>query len=556
MRRHAERTDAFDVTNGTAIPGMLDTPVLIVGAGPVGAVLALELAHHNVPSIVVERSVRPSRHPKMDYVNGRSMELLRRLGLAAAIRERGVDSRHSTDFIWTLGFDQPPVLVWHHPSVDQMRQRFAGVNDGTAPAEPYQRIQGSLLEGLIRDAARDHPLIDLREGWTLSDLHQDPTGVRATVMNARTRSRSTVNARYLVGCDGANSTVRRCLGIPLDQAGASTRHCSVYFTSRDPVLRRHGRAFLTIGAKGLNLVSRDEKDLWTASVSVPPDDLFAADPIALIRDRLGVDFEVDEVLSVAQWEGALTVADRYSKGSVFLAGDAAHQFYPAGGHGANTGIADAVDLGWKLAATLAGWAGPGLLPSYERERRPVALFNRELCAGLLAATRTFGRLAAAGVGSEQLAGVLEQEIYQVDDLGVHFGYRYSASPVICHEPGDAPAWHWRSITPTTWPGGRAPAVLLADGSQLFDRLGTWFTLVDLSGQDFGAPLVKEALRRNIPMRLLPLDDDAVRACWERDLVLVRPDHHVAWRGDDPPANWDAVLDRITGAADLAKHVNA
>jgi 2-polyprenyl-6-methoxyphenol hydroxylase-like FAD-dependent oxidoreductase len=545
-----------DVTNTAAVPGTLDTPVLIVGAGPVGAILALELAHHNMPSMVVERSVRPSRHPKMDYVNGRSMELLRRLDLTAAIRAQGVDSRHSTDFIWTLGFDQPPVLVWHHPSVDQMRRRFAGVNDGTAPAEPYQRIQGSLLEALLRDAARAHPLVDLREGWTLSDLHQDPAGVRATVLNARTRTRSTVNARYLVGCDGANSTVRRCLGIPIDQAGVSTRHCSVYFSSRDPVLRRHGRAFLTIGAKGLNLVSRDEKDLWTASMPIPADDLFAADPIALIRDRLGVDFEVDEVLSVAQWEGALTLAAQYRKGSAFLAGDAAHQFYPAGGHGANTGIADAVDLGWKLAATLAGWGGPDLLASYEKERRPLALFNRELCAGLLAASQTFGRLAAAGVGADQLAGVLEQEVYQVDDLGVHFGYRYSASPVIWHEPGTAPPWQWRSITPTTWPGGRAPAILLADGTQLFDRLGTGFTLVDLSRHGSGGPLVKEAERRNIPMKLLALDDPAVRACWERDLVLVRPDQHVAWRDNDPPADWDAILDRITGVGGPAKHVNA
>ncbi len=545
-----------DVTNQTAIPRTLDTPVLIVGAGPVGAVLALELAHHNVPSMVVERSVRPSPHPKMDYVNGRSMELIRRLGLTAAIRERGVEPHYATDFLWTLGFDQPPVLVWHHPSVDQMRQRFVAVNDGTAPAEPYQRIQGSLLEALMREAARDHPLVDLREGWTLSDLHQDPTGVRATVIDAETRSRHAVTARYLAGCDGANSTVRRCLGIPVDQAGVSTRHCSVYFTSRDPVLRRHGRAFLTIGARGLNLVSRDEKDLWTASMPIPTDDLFAADPIALIQERLGVDFEVDEVLSVAQWEGALTVATRYRRGSAFLVGDAAHQFYPAGGHGANTGIADAVDLGWKLAASLAGWGGPGLLASYELERRPVALFNRELCARLLEASRTFGRLAAAGVSIDQLAGVLEQEVYQVDDLGVHFGYRYSASPVICHEPGIAPAWQWRSITATTWPGGRAPAVLLSDGSQLFDRLGTGFTLVDLSGQGFGRPLVKEAERRTIPMSLLALDDAAVRACWERDLVLVRPDHHVAWRDDVPPADWDAILNRITGAEDGAKHVNA
>src|SRR5262249_57145738 len=129
-----------------------DSRVFMVGAGRVGAVIALELERHNVPSMVVERSVRPSPHPKMDYVNGRSMELIRRLGLTAAIRERGVEPHYATNFLWTLGFDQPPVLVWHHPSVDQMRQRFVAVNAGTAPAEPYQRIHGSWLEALMHEA--------------------------------------------------------------------------------------------------------------------------------------------------------------------------------------------------------------------------------------------------------------------------------------------------------------------------------------------------------------------------------------------------------------------
>jgi 2-polyprenyl-6-methoxyphenol hydroxylase-like FAD-dependent oxidoreductase len=524
----------------------LNTPVLIVGAGPVGAVLALELAHHNVECMVVERSLRPSLHPKMDYINGRSMELLRRLGLADPIRERGIDADHSTDFLWTQGFDQPPVLVWHHPSVNQVRQRYAAVNDGSAPAEPYQRLAGSALEALVREAVREHPLIDFRDGWTFSDLRLESHGVTAIVIDPRTNTRHAVAADYLAACDGARSTVRRCLGIPLEESGTPTQYCSVYFSSRDPALRRHGRAFVTISARGLTLVSRDERDSWTGSVPVAADQPLTADPIALVQDRLGINFTVDKVHSVAQWEGSLAVASAYRREAAFLVGDAAHQFYPAGGHGANTGIGDAVDLGWKLAAAVRGWGGPRLLDSYEEERRPVALFNRELCAGLVAVSSRFGRLVAAGTPTEQLAGVLAEDVHQIDNLGVHFGYRYSASSVICHEESPAPAWHWRQITPTTWPGGRAPAVRLAYGVQLFDRLGTDFTLVDLSGSGLGEPLVKEANRRGIPMVHLALNDVAVRACWERDLVLVRPDQHVAWRDDLPPDNWDAVLDRITG----------
>jgi 2-polyprenyl-6-methoxyphenol hydroxylase-like FAD-dependent oxidoreductase len=524
----------------------IQAPVLVVGAGPVGTILALELARHQVASILVERSVRPSLHPKMDFVNARSMELLRRLGLADAVRLRAVDPAHPTNFQWTRGLDQPPVWVWSRPSVNDERERYAAVNDGTAPAESYQRVPGSVLEALLRDAARKHPLIDLREGWTFSDLQVDGDSVLATVVEPVAHNRHAIRTRYLAACDGARSTVRRCLGIGLDESGPPTQHCSVFFISRDPKLRRFARAFVTYGPGGLTLVSRNESDAWTASVPIPVGVPLTKDPMALIQERLRIDFRVERVLSMTQWEGSLTVASSYRQGPAFLVGDAAHQFYPAGGHGANTGIADAVDLGWKLAAAARGWGGPRLLDSYEQERRPVALFNRELCAGALEVGRRFARLDAAGASREQLAGVLEQDLHQVDNIGVHFGYRYAGSPVICHETGPAPVWHWRSITATTWPGARPPAVRLDDESQLFDRFGPGFTLVDLGCRRTGAALVERAARRGLPISYLPLEEKAVRATWERDLVLIRPDQHVAWRGDTPPADWDAVLDRVTG----------
>jgi 2-polyprenyl-6-methoxyphenol hydroxylase-like FAD-dependent oxidoreductase len=496
--------------------------------------------------MLVERSVRPSPHPKMDYINGRSMELLRRLGLSDLVRDRGIHPDHSMDFLWTRGYDESPVMVWHRPSVNQVRLRFAAVNDGTAPAEPYQRVPGSQLEAILRDAAREHPLIDLREGWTFSDLRQEVDGVTATVIGPGGAGRQTVRARFLAGCDGSRSTVRRCVDIPVDTLGTPTQHSSVYFTSGDPVLRRHGRAFVTIGPVGLTLVSRDEKSAWTASIPIPDDHPLTTNPISAIRERLGVDFTVDNVISVAQWEGSLSVATQYRAGSVFLVGDAAHQFYPTGGFGANAGVADAVDLGWKLAAVVNGWGGPHLLASYEMERRPAALFYRELCAGLLEVWRRFHRLTAAGASREQLAGVLEQEFHHVDNLGVQFGTRYTHSPVVWPERGDAPTWYWDRINPTTWPGCRVPAVRLTNGEQLLDLVGGNLSLVDLSGRGIGETLVKEARQRGIPMIHLPLSESSVRACWERDLVLVRPDQHVAWRDDEPPQSWDDVLDRVTG----------
>lgn len=522
------------------------TAVLIVGAGPVGCVLALELARHGVPSLLLERSTTPSPFPKMDYLNGRSMELLRRLGIAEEIRERGVDPGLPSNFLWTQGFEEPPVAVWEYASPAEIMKRAAETNDGSAPLEAYQRVQGSLLEEIVRRRAREHPLIDLRRGWTCTGLRQDETGVDVDVMEAATGNRATIRAEYVAACDGAGSTVRRHLGIPVDTLGPETVHCSIYFISRDPALRRYGRAFVTTSALGVNLISRDEADTWTASFAIPEGTTAPSDPIAVVRERLGVDFTVDEVRNVSQWRGALAVARAYRKGSVFLAGDSAHHFYPVGGHGANTGIADAVDLGWKLAARVQGWGGPVLLDSYEMERRSVALFTREMCANLLEVHQRFRRLAQLGATRRQLAGFLDEEIYQLDNVGIHFGYRYAASPVICHENDDEPEWRWDRITPAVWPGLRVPSVRLTDGTQLFDRLGPGFTLIDLSDQAAGAALVEEASKRSIPVTHLRVDDAAVRACFDRTLVLVRPDQHVAWRGDRLPHDVGTLLTVVCG----------
>lgn len=519
--------------------------VLIVGAGPVGAVLALELAHHGVRSILIDRSDTVSRHPKMDYLNGRSMELLRRLGLTEEIRARGVPPQHAFNFIWSRDFREPPIAVWDYPSAAALSARIAAVNDGSVPVEPHQRLQGSLLEQILRDRVRGCQLVEFLEGWAFTGLAQCAGGVSAHIAGPADGAEREIRARFLVGCDGANSAVRQQAGLSVAELSTATRHRDVYFRSSDPVLRRHGRAFLTIAAGGLTLVSRDEADTWTGTIQLAGDSAGAQDPVELMRANLGVSFGIDEVLSIAEWEGHLGVSTRYRAGPVFLAGDSAHQFYPTGGHGANTGIGDAVDLGWKLAACLNGWGGPGLLDSYEAERRPVALFNREMCASLLEVWLRFGALVAGGASREQLAGYLGRQTYQMDNLGVHFDYRYGTSPVICHEKGQAPAWEWAGINRVVWPGGRVPAVRLRDGGPLFDRLGTGLTLLDPSGGR-GTDMATAAAARGIPLTHLPVDDEAASSVLGSSLILVRPDQHVAWRGDDGPADTGAVLSHVTG----------
>jgi 2-polyprenyl-6-methoxyphenol hydroxylase-like FAD-dependent oxidoreductase len=524
-----------------------DTAVLVVGAGPVGSVLALELARHGTSSILLERSTGVPRHPKMDFVNGRSMELLRRLGLTGEIRTAGVPSSQRFTFLWTRSFADTPIASWSHPSVAESLQAAANDNDGSHLCEPYQRVVGARLEEILRRRCREHPLIDFREGWRVEGVQpSEAGGAVVTAVDPGQQCRS-IRAAYVVGCDGASSVVRAAAGIEVDQLGPVSMNCNVYFRSSDPALLRHGRFFLSVVSGGLTLVSRDGDCTWTGVFPRLDGKPFEGDPIPVLRERLGIDLVVDEVISVANWENRLSVASAYRSGPLLVAGDAAHQYFPSGGHGANTGIADAVDLGWKLAAVLAGWGGPALLDSYEAERRPVALFNREMCLAVMEVWRRFMFLDRAGASRAQLAGYLSHQSFHVDNVGVHAGGRYAGSPIVCAEPdGAEPAWDSHRIEPTTWPGGRAPSLRLRSGTEVFDLLGTEYSLLDMSGRGAGRALVERAGELGIPMRHVRIADAHVRSTWQRDLVLVRPDQHVAWRGQTLPGSLDDLLTTISG----------
>jgi 2-polyprenyl-6-methoxyphenol hydroxylase-like FAD-dependent oxidoreductase len=495
------------------------------------------MAHHNVASIVVERAVTGPRHPGLDFLAGRSMDLLHRLGLTALIREHGVTSDGPAGLEWSQGLDDPPILI----SPD--RAASAVCDDGSLPVESHQRVSGAQLAKQLRDAVRRHPLIDLREGWTFTGLRIEPEGAVAELVEASTGDRHFVEARHVAGCDGGHSTVRRCLEVPMEQLAAPARHCSVYFRSEDLTRRFARRGLSTVIVGGVALVARGDHDTWVGHLGLAPDEPITTDPVAMLRAMLGVRLDPTEVLGVTQWDDSLAVATTYQRGPAYLVGEAAHRFHPVT-DSADISIGDAVDLGWKLAAVINGWGGPGLLASYELERRPRALIDREMLARALETRRRFSRLAKAGATRELLAEVLRQEPHLLGGTRVPIGDRLASAVIWTDdrpqwpEPGDAP--------PTIALGGRAPAVRLADGSQLFDRLGPELTLVDLTDDDVGRPLVAAAQRRRIPMAHLVTADPAVRARWDHPLVLVRPDQHVAWRAGAAPDDWDTVLDLVTG----------
>ncbi|SNY40768.1 FAD-dependent monooxygenase [Paractinoplanes atraurantiacus] len=495
------------------------TPVLVAGAGVTGSLTALELAHHGVPSMVVERSGGPPRILEPLLVNGRNMELLRRLGLAGDLRPAGVDPDGPVDVVWARGVDQEPLLVWRLPSVTELRGSYAASADGSAPIEPYLLIAGSRLAGRLRRAL-EHPLIDLRSRWTLTDLRTEAECVVATVIDAESGKRHVIEAAYLAGCDGAGSTVRRCAGLEMEDLGSAATYLTVAFRSAGLAARwPHPSAVITGGS---TVLTGHDGDLCVAHLPLTEgDEAAVADPAGLLTQRLGLPGEPPEICAVAQRAGTPSVARSYRRGRVFLAGQAAHRAEPPG-NDVDTCIGDAVDLGWRLAAAVHGWAGEHLLAGYEAERRRQALLDRELGRRAGQTRSRFQRLVASGADREVLVEILRQEAPQVDPAGTGPAGMSGA------------------------PGFRPPAFRLAGGEQFFDRLGPQLTLVDLTDDQGGWPLVTAARARGVPMRHLPMAGAPMPAAWCGRLVLIRPDQQVAWRADGPPPDCDGVLDEVTG----------
>ena len=538
---------------------VIETPVMIAGAGPVGLTLGLELSHNGVPCFIAERNLTTTAHPKMDVTNCRSMELFRRHGVADRLRAVAVPEDHNMDVVWVTGMSGREIHRFRYPSVIEAREHIRAVNDGAQPLEPNMRISQIVLEPRLRDILFERPEVTLRYGWTVESFAQDGDGVTTTIRNGETGEADTVRSRYLVGCDGGGSQVRRQLGIGLSGEARTRRRFSIHFRSTDhDVLQRWGIAWHYQSPNHGTMICQDDHEIWTLH-AVLPDGLDAedADPRALLFDFLGTEIDC-EILQANGWMSHMLLADSYGEGRVFLAGDSAHQFVPTGGYGMNTGVGDAVDIGWKLSAVLAGWGGPRLLDSYEPERRAIGYRNREA-----ARFHTGTRQAVAAIWDSRLdddgeegarlraeigARIAELGNAENESLGVEIGYRYSESPVICHEPGEPPPLDIPTYTPTTWPGARAPSLFLADGSALFDRFGPGFTLLSFGGDpEAGEKFAKAARARDVPLKVLPLDEPAVRRVYERDLVLVRPDQHVAWRGNAPPDDPAAVLDTARGA---------
>jgi len=536
---------------------LIETPVLIAGGGPVGMTLALNLARYGVRSLLVERNPTTTRHPKMDLTNGRSMELYKRLNLTERLRDAGVPRGNPFDIAWVTSMAGHELHRFRYPSADAAREIIRVRNDGSQASEPGLRVSQIVIEPVLKQAIDECPLIDVRFGVAFERIvSQDATGVTAEISDSETGAIETVRCLYLAGCDGGGSRVRRELGIELDGDMAVAGAHMVHFrTEARDVVQRWGVTWHYQSGSG-TIIAQNDDDIYTLQAwLIPGMGVESMRPEDVLEGWAGTRFDY-EILQANPWAANFVVAQRYREGRVVLAGDSAHQFVPTGGYGMNSGIADAAGLSWVLAALIQGWGGETLLEAYERERLPTAWWHLEASRRHMSVRLQIGQLYAeagdlSGEGPEAEArrAELGRKIAEIgnaenESWGVELGYRYDDSPVIFAEPSPPPV-DPITYTPSTWPGARLPHVFLADGVSIHDKLGLYFTLVALDDVDSSA--IETAARElGIPLSVLRLGRPDLRAIYARDLMLVRPDQHVAWRGDALPGDLHALLTRVTG----------
>ena len=536
----------------------MDTEVLIVGAGPVGLTLAIALGQRGIPCTLIEKKPAPEFLPKMERCNARTMEIFRRMGLAEKIRAAGLDCDVPMDVYIALAMNEPPLLRLKYPSVAEARSEIAGCQDGSMPLEPYQLISQYTLEPLLKAECERIPAITVRYGCAFVSLSQDPDCATAIVEENENGVRYQIRAQYIVGCDGGASAVRRQLGIPLRGEGDLLRLYQALYYSPDLYARipiadgpGRGRHYHIADAQSTFLIMQDSTQHWTLHANVDaPEEMRAQ-----FERTIGVPVEY-ELLYVGAWKLNLLLADRYRCDRVFLAGDAAHLVIPTGGLGMNTGVGDAVDLAWKLAGVLRGWGGPNLLVSYEIERQQVG--DRNIGASRYAwlGRRKWRSQYRAGIRDRTAEGqAIRDNLAQVaaieqpksnEMIGAELGYRYVGSPIISEEPG-GPEHLFREYVPTTWPGARLPHVWASEGTGVQDLVGDGYTLLRLGRTTADTTPLERAMRAiRAPFDTLSVDSANARDVYGYDLLLLRPDLHVAWRGNAVPKEPARLAALVTG----------
>jgi len=543
----------------------IETKVLIVGAGPVGLTLAMDLAWRGVDVTIAEcRRAHEPPSVKCGQISARSMEIFRRLGLSEKLREIGLPADYPNDIVSAtsvLGIELSRVLI---PARGLRGGAAIGPDTMWPTPEHTHRVNQKFFEPVLVAHAAKQPRVCILNRTEVFKITQNEQGVMAIAHDLDRGEQISIECTYLVGCDGASSMVRKTIGAayvgtPVLQHAQSTHIRAPSLLNLLP--GKPAWLYFSLNPRRCGVtMAVDGRETWNIqNYSYPGEaDLTSVNPDWAIRMILGVgpDFHY-EVLSTEDWIARRLVADKFHDRRLFICGDAAHMWIPLGGYGMNAGIADAANLAWKLAGTLDGWASPDILDSYDTERQPITEQASRIIADI--AHRVIAQRSEISADIERLDSVGEatrarvgKEAHDLDAQqqccgGLNFGYFYEGSPIIVYDNEGAPAYTMGTFESSTVPGCRAPHLWLNDRRSLYDALGPDYTLIRIDPTVQVSSLVEAAARRGVPLSILDLDESAVCPLYRHKLVLVRPDQHVAWRGDKEPSSPMELIEIVRGA---------
>lgn len=532
----------------------LSIPVLVVGGGPVGLAAALDLGQRGITSILVEERDARSRIPRVTTVNTIGMILCRRWGIVDRVRDVKWPNDYPLDIAFFTSLTGREITRFEIPS-----------HAATPPPETVPEITQTCpqhwFDPIMLEAARATPNTDLRHHHRLESFSENDDGILASVSNLETGESFEISAQYLLACDGARSSVRAEMGI--EMVGEDHDH-NVHVMFRAPGLKsrlapRNARFHYLMNDQGIEYILHmiDGHEEWRLAMmrfSEQPDPE-SIDFEAILMRVVGEPFEY-EITGIDLWQRSTRSAERYGTNRVFLVGDAAHTWSPNGGFGMNTGLSDAANICWKIAASLEGWGGPALVQSYDAERRPVcekvigeARENYRRLGGLGDLTHIDADGPQGEETRDRLAAYLQANNRRNHaTIGTELNYCYEESPVTVPDATLAPEGSHHTYVPTARPGHLAPHAWLIDGRSTHDLFRDGFTLLTFgpTGGDL-AKMVGPADAAGMPLKIVAINDPDIAELYGAALVLVRPDGHVAWRGDALPKDGAAVIDCVRGA---------
>ncbi|MBU75138.1 MAG: monooxygenase [Rhodospirillaceae bacterium] len=520
--------------------------VIIIGGGPVGVGLAIDLSVNGHRSIIVERHENIQRIPKGQNLTPRTGEHFQRWGVTDAIRAAApIPRSYGSGGVATYGsFLSNYHYEWFNRA--KIINYYAATNE---------RLPQYETEAVLRARAAADDRITFLPGWSFVALDQNEDSVTVTIQETKGKGQRNQIASYLIGCDGARSPVREAAGITQTVEPHDRLMALLVFRSQqlDKKLSIYGEKAI------FNAINPDLKGYWQFLGRVDLDcNWFFHAPVPAGTTRDNFDFgtflekavgaPIDiEFEYVGFWELRLSLADNYSMGRVFIAGDAAHSHPPYGGYGVNIGFEDARNLSWKLSACLDGWGGPQLLDSYSSERHPVFASTRDdFIVKSIIDDRSFTEEFDPRRDLAAFEDAWAQRAAGDDSMVTQYLPHYAGSPIVCGHPG-AVSGATGQHTVTAQAGHHLAPAPLPDATDLWKALGAGFTLMNLA-DDAGLTnaFTSAARQRGIPLKTLDLASAELMDLYSVEAILVRPDHFIAWAGSAAHADATDILDRATG----------